>query len=178
MQIKTWAQADAGLRELGLCQAQIEQLGGRLDQGITRLKERAAKLSAPLQKRAVTLEQELAAFWADHAPEVAPHRSVKLTFGSFGVRSSRAVALLKKWTEQKVIEALAAADGLRRFLRIAKPTLNRLAVLGAPAEELASLEKCGIRVEERESFFAEPDRARLAPELPQPGKGETRAAAD
>ncbi len=164
IELKDWNQADGALREAGLAQILLERIEGDLARRMAELKTRAEEQAAPHQERLAALEEALERFWLARRGDVAPAKSRLLTFGALGTRASRAVRYLRGWTAEKVIGALG--HGFAQFLRV-EHSVDKSAILKAPPEQLAELRRCGVAIEERERFFAEPDRATLAaPPLP------------
>jgi len=162
--IRDWAEADAALCEMGQCQVNVGRLDTSLQLRLTTLKFRYVEDAKPFLDREAELREGLELFWLAHRDDVAPAKSRALNFGALGTRASRAVAMLRGWTKEKAIAALSA--GLADFLRPKPPDISRERVLDATPEELALLRKCGLGIEERETFFAEPDLEKLRQAAP------------
>lgn len=157
--IANWDQADVGLRDLGLAQIALESIEGRLNTKIAALKEEAAESAAPALERIAELTDALEAFWLAHRGEVTG-KSQTLIFGTLGQRASRAVRFLRGWTATKSLGALLCDRSLADFIRTAH-TLDKDAVLKAGAAQIGRLRECGVGIQDREKFYAEPARVAI-----------------
>lgn len=156
--IKSWEEADDVLRLLGVAEIGIEKLEHKLTLKIQELKDHCADLAKRDQAFAAECREALEAFWISNRPK--DQKSRTLNHGSLGQRSSRAVKMLRGWTHKKALPALLLAK-LLHFVRV-KNELDKDAVLKASPAEVAKLRECGVGIEDRETFFAEPDRAVIA----------------
>ncbi len=155
--ITAWDDAEQALRELGLRQIAIINIEGTLNASIDAMKAQAVLDAAPHQAKIKQLQAALELFWMAARKD---QKSQKFTFGTLGTRASRAVRTIRNWRMETVIAALQA--GMSEFLRsVTKHSIDKERVLAASEDELVLLRKCGIDVEYRETFFAEPDLERI-----------------
>lgn len=162
VKLESWQDADQALRDLGLAQIAVERIEGTLAVKIAELKNWAEHCAAPHKAAAARLEDALERFWLAHRSELE-RKSWRGTYGAMGTRASRAVRLLRGWTAEKAALAVAGQGAvLSAYLRV-KRWLDREAVLRCTdAVDREALRSCGLAIEEREKFFAEPDREKLA----------------
>lgn len=159
--IASWDAADSALREIGERMMRVQTREAALNRSIMQLKELTANEVFPDQERIAALEEALEIFWLEHR-KGGPDRSRALNFGKLGSRASRAVKFLRGWTMEKAVIAIQSQGrALAAYLRI-KATLDREAVLSvADATDLEALRTYGVGIEDRETFFAEPDLERI-----------------
>jgi phage host-nuclease inhibitor protein Gam len=153
--------ADQLLRRLGEIEIRTARIEGRMNCHIQAAKERATAEAADMPKERVAIQEALQEFFLVERQNLGPKaRSLKLTFGTLGLRARKAVEYIRGWTEATAIIALAA-QGHGEFVR-QKLTLHKEAVLDA-ADECAELfDRCGLRVERGDTFYAKPDLDVLA----------------
>ena len=146
----SWEEADYLLRVKCEAQLDLEGVNAWLTDAVNDAKAKAAKTAEPLHERIAGIDAALKAFWKQHAEEVKPAKSRPLNFGTIGSRASKAVKFLKGWKVAKILDLLPA-----RFVRT-KKYIDRNVILAKPPEDLLEY---GLFIEEKETFFAEPDRA-------------------
>jgi len=153
--------ADQLLRRLGEIEIRTSRIEARMNCHIQAAKERATAEAADMPKERAAIEEALQEFFLVERKNLGPKaRSLKLTFGTLGLRARKAVEYIRGWTETTAIIALAA-ERHGEFVR-QKLTLHKEAVLDA-ADACADLfERCGLRVERGDTFFAKPDLDVLA----------------
>jgi len=153
--------ADQLLRRLGEIEIHTRLIQARMNIEIQCAKEKATEQTGDLPSEAAAIEEALQEFFLIERKNLGPKaRSLKLTFGALGLRARKAVEYIRGWTEATAIIALAA-EGHGEFVR-QKLTLHKEAVLDA-ADECAELfDRCGLRVERGDTFYAKPDLDVLA----------------
>jgi phage host-nuclease inhibitor protein Gam len=152
--------ADQLLRRLGEIEIATSRIEARMNCHIQAAKERATAEAADMPKERAAIEEALQEFFLIERKKLGPKaRSLKLTFGALGLRARRAVEYIRGWTEATAIIALAA-EGHGEFVR-QKLTLHKEAVLDAADECAEMFDRCGIRVERGDTFYAKPDLAAL-----------------
>jgi len=153
--------ADQLLRRLGEIEIHTSLIQARMNIEIQCAKEKATEETGDLPSEAAAIQEALQEFFLIERTNLGPKaRSLKLTFGTLGLRARKAVEYIRGWTEATAIIALAA-EGHGEFVR-QKLTLHKEAVLDA-ADECAELfDRCGLRVERGDTFYAKPDLDVLA----------------
>jgi len=152
--------ADQLLRRLGEIEIRTARIKARMNCHIQAAKERATAEAADMPKERAAIEEALQEFFLVERKNLGPRRSLKLTFGTLGLRARKAVEYICGWTEATAIVALAA-EGHGEFVR-QKFTLHKEAVLDS-ADACADLfERCGLRIESGDTFYAKPDLDVLA----------------
>lgn len=171
--IHSWGEADALLGELGRLVARLQRVEQRRAQAIARAEVAVAQASQGLEERRRQLESALERFCWQHQGELErvnghSRRSRRLLFGRVGYRASHAVLVrselaalraLAQWRAgQQFLRLRTALDreGLRRFLLTQQLSGNGLDPLAR------RLGRVGIRLEGREGWFYELDRAAIA----------------
>lgn len=155
------AECNEALHELLLVTLQLEGL--RADRDRKRAEADAAYEPAidTATRRAADLEAQLQHYYVTHLPEVEKDgkRSVQLYWGVLGQRlGNPALKLLNKsWTWGAVLVKLRAKFG-DRFIRTREPEIDK--DLAKAELDAAALRDCGLKVDQDEKFYAEPDRGR------------------
>lgn len=152
------------MRRLGLAQIRLEGLQGLVDGGITVVKSQYEKPIAKAADEAKDLELQLQQYYLAHVEEFEREgrRSVALLYGVMGRRQSPpALKLLNKsWTWAAVLVRLK--DKFRdRFVRMKDPEVDKDLVKAAIAAGEIAGERFGLKVEQEDVFYAEPDRAKV-----------------
>lgn len=106
------------------------------------------------------LELQLQNYYMAHLEELEKDgkKSVQLTHGVIGRRlGSPALKVLNKsWTWESILTRLREVYGAR-FIRKPEPEVDKAAIKKADLSADA-LKACGLKIEQTESFFAEPER--------------------
>lgn len=155
-------EANDAMRRLGLAVIRGELFQAALDREITAAKKRYAKLIATVAEEAKDLEAQLQHYYLGRVEEIERdgRRSLELLYGVMGRRTSPpALKLLNKsWTWAAVMVRLRDNFG-DRFIRRKDPEIDKEAVKdGIGAEKLCAF---GLKVEQDDVFYAEPDRAKV-----------------
>ncbi len=125
------------------------------------VKARLAKVSGPLETEEKSIDAALETFFALRRKSLAPAKSLTLLFGRIGSRASSAVRRLRGWSEDRCVLAISTSRlDSERYLRV-KTSLNKDAIGEAPDADRELLRNCGITVEEKDTFFIEPDLSAL-----------------
>jgi len=148
--------ADQLLRRLGEIEIRMARIEAAMNTRIQAAKDAATEDAGKMPIERATIEEALQAFFLEERKTLGPKaRSLKLTFGAIGLRARRAVEFIRGWTEATAIIALGA-EGHGEFVR-QRLTLHKEAVLDAAEECEEMFDRCGIRVERGETFYAKPD---------------------
>ena len=148
------------MRCLKLAAIEQERLEGARDVKVTRITEEYAGDIALQVTARSNVEPALQNYYMAHLEELEKDgkKSVQLTHGVMGRRLGTAALKLlnKSWTWESVLARLREVFGAR-FVRLAEPEVDKPAVKKADlsADQLKAV---GLKVEQAESFFAEPDR--------------------
>lgn len=155
------AACNEALHELLLVTLQLEALGTERDRKVA---EAFAGYEGAINEalaRKVDLETQLRTYYMAHLRECEQDgkRSLALYWGVLGRRMGNpALKLLNKsWTWGAVLVRLRERFG-DRFLRLREPEVDKDLVKAELDEE--KLRDCGMKVEQAETFFAEPDRSK------------------
>lgn len=155
--IKTWADADEQLRELGMHEFRIERINAKATTAVNEIKEGAEKQLRPLQEQRDRIEAELELFCQEHRGDFAGKRSRRLNFGTVAFR---AVAKVKVPDADRTLQLLHER-GLTQCINT-RQTVNK-AELGK--QSVAVIREVGADVHKGESFTAKADRTRI--EVPE-----------
>jgi len=148
------------MRCLKLAAIEQERLEGARDVKVTRITEEyAADIALQVTARA-NVELALQNYYMAHLEELEKDgkKSVQLTHGVMGRRlGTPALRLLNKsWTWEVVLARLGEAWG-KRFIRMADPEPDKAAIKKADLTA-DQLKVVGLKIEQGENFYAEPDR--------------------
>jgi len=153
--------ADQLLRRLGEIEIRTSRIEARMNTAIQRAKDQATEDAGEAPAERAAIQEALQEFFLIERTNLGPKaRSLKLTFGTLGLRARKAVEFIRGWTEATAIIALAA-EGHGEFVR-QKLTLHKEAVLDAADECAEMFDRCGLRVERGDTFYAKPDLDVLA----------------
>ncbi|MBF0293252.1 MAG: host-nuclease inhibitor Gam family protein [Nitrospinae bacterium] len=112
MKIKNLEQANEALREMAELQRTLAGAEAALNGKIDSLKKASIEKAAPLQAKLTELEKAIQVYAEYNQGELfLDRKSVALSFGSFGFRSSTALKTMSKWTWEKVLSALKSLGG-------------------------------------------------------------------
>lgn len=158
-------ECNAAMQRVLLLTLQLEGLRADRDQAIAQM---SAKYEPSIDKALAEkqdIEAQLQQYYMAHLREVEKDgkRSLALYWGTIGRRATPpALRLLNKsWTWRTVLVKLREKYG-SRFLRMREPEPDKDLV---KAElDTDALRECGLKLDQDEVFFCEPDRQR-APEI-------------
>lgn len=151
MKIKNLEQANETLREIAELQRILAVAEAALNGKIDGWKAAARDKAVPLQAKLAELEKAVQVYAEYNRQEIFTERkSVVLSFGSFGFRSSTALKTMSKWTWEKVLTTLKSLGG-KGAVRI-KEEVNRETLSAWEDDELAAV---GVRRETKETFWIE-----------------------
>lgn len=163
--LRTSEECNDAMRRLGLAQIEREKWQGALDLAISEAKKKYEARIAAAEAQAKDLEMQLQQWYLGHVEEYERdgRRSVALLYGVMGRRTSPpALKLLNKsWTWAAVLAKLRDKFG-GKFLRLREPEVDKDQVKQELAPE--RLREFGLRLEQEEVFYAEPDRTKLTAE--------------
>lgn len=163
-ELTTSEDANLALRALLEAQVELEKLQGALDLARAEATARFEKRIDEWKAKAGDLEVQLQNWYMANAKELEKggKRSVQLHYGVIGRRlGAPALKVLNRaWTWTSILVRLKSLYGDRFLHKPPEPKIDRdLIKKELTADELA---ECGLKVEQEENFYAEPDRARLA----------------
>lgn len=154
------AECEEAMRSLKLAAIEQERLEGMRDKAVTKITETYVPVIAAQVKLRTDLELGLQNYYMAHLKELETDgkKSVQLTHGVMGRRlGTPALKLLNKsWTWESVMARLREVFG-SRFIRLVEPEPDKAAIKKADlgADELKAV---GLKIEQGENFFADPDR--------------------
>lgn len=149
--IKSLDEADDVLAQIAARRRQLDLVALGAAEDIDAIKARAAAESEPVKQELAGLEQALTRYAEYAKGEVfAARRSVQLTFGVMGYRSSSKLKTLPKWTFERVLGALKDA-GMTGYIRV-KEEVDKEQMRTLAPEALA---RVGCRVVQEDAFFYE-----------------------
>jgi phage host-nuclease inhibitor protein Gam len=155
------AECEEAMRELRESVIKQERWVAMRDLGIAQITEQYLPgIAAEIALRA-DLELQLQNYYMAHLDEleVDGKKSVQLTHGVMGRRlGSPALKVLNKsWTWESILTRLREVYGAR-FIRKPEPEVDKVAIKKAnlPADDLKA---CGLKIQQDEDFYAEPERA-------------------
>lgn len=150
------------VRELALASARLDEIQGRMNEELARVRETYEPDIAALREsydghEAVALE------WAKaHPEEFIPRKSIVLVHGVIGFRTGQpTLKLLAGLTWESVIKTLRSS--LPAYVRV-KEEVDKAGLLAARdevgKERLAAV---GLRVEQKEEAYVDPNKESLQP---------------
>ncbi len=149
------------MRRLGLAQIRLEGLQASLDRAITAEKGKYEASIGKADAEVKDLELQLQQYYLAHVEELERdgRKSVQLLYGAMGRRlSPPALKLLNRsWTWAAVMAKLRDKFG-EKFLRLREPEVDKDKVKAELPD--GRLKEFGLKVEQDEVFYAEPDRTR------------------
>jgi phage host-nuclease inhibitor protein Gam len=153
--------ADQLLRRLGEIEIAMSRIEARMNTAIQRAEDQATEDAGEAPAERVAIEEALQEFFLIERKNLPPKaRSLKLTFGTLGVKPSTTVEVIRCWNESQAIAALAAAgreELIRQTLSLHKPAIHE-----AAAEDDEMFRHCGILINRSENFYAKPNLLALA----------------
>jgi phage host-nuclease inhibitor protein Gam len=164
--VKDWTDFDKGLREIALIDLELGRAVGERDHAKVEADTKYAKVAAPLSAKRVVLTEELERYYRAHRKEVEEDgkKSIDLVHGRAGIRKGNpTLALRKKWTWEKVVEAIKGRlPNWKQFITT-KESVDKDAVKKANLPEF-DMELIGCRIKQDEEFFVEtyPDKVQDA----------------
>lgn len=160
--LESWEQVDDALKELLICQEQIEQLEQELNLQITAAKERLVADTKPLQEQIGRLEKQIRDYAGFHREELQG-KSRRLNFGVIGFRQSSSVSV----PTGRIPEIIAALREQHMDDCVSiKEAVNKDALRRYPLEKLQAV---GCDIRQKESFWYEVRREELADPAPDRG---------
>jgi len=158
-----WSKEDANEAMRQLLQATLEkesQVAAR-DSEVHAVAVRYEAPIASLNGRIALHEKHLHEYYEAHKQEIesAGKKRLQLGLGVIGMRSASNPALIpldEKWTWEKIAKKLKSSFKSRFFHAPKPPGIDKVKV----KKELtaAELEKCGLKLDDSESFYVEPNR--------------------
>jgi len=151
-------QADAALARKGAAEREIKRIELELNEEIDALKQTAKKKSLPYEAAVEKEDAYLEGLALEHRQDLfGAAKSLPLTHGEIGFRSSTALCLLnKRFSWAGILERFDAL-GLKAFIRTTKE-LDKDRIKTLHPDQLA---EHGLKLRTTEKFFAKPDIARL-----------------
>lgn len=154
--------AEAIFAEYAAADAQEQKITAQMDIAITKIREKYQDELAELAERKRNAFERLQHF-ATNAPELFIHKkSIELTHGKLGFRTGTpALKTLKGFTWGSALNLVK--EFLPSFVRI-KEEVDKEGLLAKREEPEVQplLAKCGLRVEQAETFFVEPKKEEAA----------------
>lgn len=167
--MKSWADADAALKQIVELDLQIASADSVLDQQVLDAKAEHNRITAPLIASRLVRVREMEAFYKTQRRKVEADgkRSIDLVYGRLGMRKGKGkLALLKSWKWNDVLaevkDRFAKKPDLLKQLVKAKESINKDGVKTRLAEE--DLAQIGLRLTQPDEFFYEtfPEKVRAA----------------
>ncbi len=157
-------EADSTLARISALRRTLDLIQTGMNEDVDLIKAKTAKEAEPYNQEIAVLEQSLMRYADYHKDSLFKGRkSVALSFGSFGFRSSSKLKLFGKMTWERVLQSLRD-NGLTTCIRI-KEEPDKEALKGLSPEHLKDL---GCRVVQEDTFFYELAEQELSP----PSTGE------
>lgn len=154
--------AEAIFAEYAAADAKQQKITAQMDIAITKIREKYQDELAELDKTKTEAFEKLQHF-ATNAPELfTQKKSIELTHGKLGFRTGTpSLKTLKGFTWGSALNLVK--EFLPDFVRI-KEEVDKEALLSKREDgDVASkLSKCGLRVEQAETFFVEPKKEEAA----------------
>jgi phage host-nuclease inhibitor protein Gam len=155
--IQSKAEAEQLLGEIRALVIEQTEVKLEMERAIAEIQESHSKHLSRIEACLTAMVEQMEV-WADsNRAEFGDRKSLDLTHGQIGWRTSTpSLALVKKMTWKGVLDRLREM-GSRRFIRTKQEVAKDLIL--AHRRRLAAkglLEKMGVKVEQKEVFFAEP----------------------
>ena len=153
-------EAEAAVAAITQLTIKKNSLTADMDEEITKIRSRYELTIGNLTAR-IDQNTEYVRDWALANPEeFGKKKSLEMTHGIIGFRTGMPkLKTLSGWTFARVLEALKGLPWGRAFTRI-KEEVDKEGILSAFSSEnisLGELREIGVRVDQEESFFVEPD---------------------
>ncbi len=171
--INTREEAEIVMNQLALVINNQRAMQTRLDAEILAIKEKYADAMALYADDTKTHTAELQD-WAQTHPSEFPkdRKSLKLTAGTLGFRTGTPKLSLvsRAWNWVKVLAAFVSDEAVSNYIRNV-PEINKEAILAdyAASDDKAQFANClkirGVKVDQDETFFVEPDLTPFQPRV-------------
>lgn len=150
--VETREHAEGTMAEVAAIDRKLKALKVTMNEEIDAAKEKAARISAPLEARKKELESGLAVFATLNRATLFPDgvKSLDLGFGTIGFRASTRIVQQSKITAAMTLERLhqfGFVEGIRT-----KEEINKEAMSDWTTEKL---ETVGLRRQKSDGFFVE-----------------------
>jgi phage host-nuclease inhibitor protein Gam len=145
--LKSWAEVDDTLREIGRIDLEIESMEAEYNRKITDLKEELANQAQPLQERLVK------EFAETHKDGLDGKKSRELNFGRIGFRQSTKVILRNVKAIIAALKARGMTDCIVIKEEVSKDTLKKY--------DPATVEAVGAKIKTEDVFWYEVNRDKL-----------------
>lgn len=158
----TQTDAEAAFGELAKADARRQQITAKMDLEMSRIREKHQDELTTLDEL-INDKKEYLSVYASQNPDLfLKQRSIELVHGKIGFRTGTPkLKLLKSYTWAKVLDNLRSY--LPKYIRTTEePAKDRLLVDREIPEVKENLTKCGIMVDQDETFFCEPYKEELA----------------
>ena len=151
--IKSWADVENLLRELGDLNRAIEAHKAKRNERVNELRAKLDEAVSPAKLRKAQIERGLFEFTVAHQPDLRA-RSKKLTFGEVALRLARKIKNADGIDDDAIIERLEKNRKLKRFVRVEKK-IDRAGIKNSdvPPEALAEV---GLEISVYDTFIARP----------------------
>lgn len=151
-------QVDATLAEISAKKRTVALIETSLNEDIDKLKLKAASQCESYKQEIASLEQAIIKYADYHKPDLFKvKKSVQLTFGQIGFRTSSKLKVLSKWTWERVLEALEDR-GLTNYIRVKKEA-DKEALKGLAPEKMPGV---GVKLVAEDVFFYELEEQELS----------------
>lgn len=151
--LKSWAEVDDTLREIGRIDLEIESMEAEYNRKITDLKEELANQAQPLQERKAFLERLVKEFAETHKDGLDGKKSRELNFGRIGFRQSTKVILRNVKAIIAALKARGMTDCIVIKEEVSKDTLKKY--------DPATVEAVGAKIKTEDVFWYEVNRDKL-----------------
>lgn len=156
LKVNNWWHADQLIRDIGNCEAGIQEAEDRARKKIESIKAELAVKAKPVQDMITRRIRSLEAFAVIHKNDFEKQKSKKLNFGILGWRKSTSIRV-KKATLELIRQVFSKAKAALYIHT--KESVNKEALAKLTEEQLASV---GARRDSKEVFFVEPDLTKAA----------------
>lgn len=157
--LETWEAVDQALKRVGQINRIIASVEADTQKTIDEAKEKAERRTADALAEKAVIEKNLEDFCSYYRDRFGDKKSRDLNFGVVGFRMASKLITLKGWNWKRVADKLSALK-LRQYL-IEKVSVDKEAIKKANIKE-ARLKAFGLAIEEKESFYYEPDETKIA----------------
>lgn len=149
--IKSLEEADAILGRIAELGREVDMINIEMNAEIDEAKRNAESLAEPYKQEVSELNEALVRYATFNRDELfKKKKSLQLTFGSIGFRSSTSLKLLSKWTWKKVLQTLHDLS-MNTCIRN-KPEVDREALKILSEDKLKAV---GCRIVQEDQFFYE-----------------------
>lgn len=156
------AAADEAFAEYAKADARQHQIAAKMDVEITRIRDKYSGTLTDLQAAKEDAFEKIQSYAENNRDDFGGKKSIELTHGIIGFRTGTPKLKTRKGFTWESVKNLLK-EFLPSYVRVVEePAKDRLLSDRDVPETFSKFEKCGIYVDQDESFYVEPKKEELA----------------